>query len=240
MSLGLQPGDVVSVLSNTNREWVFADLGALTAGAVVSGIYPTDSAAQVEYLCTDSNTRFLFVENEEQMDKVLEVGDRLPGLRHVFVFDMEGLNELDDPRAMSFDELLRRGAEARSADTGVIERLLTSRGSQDVAILVYTSGTTGRPKGAMLSHANILAACSATREALYADSNAGGERLSFLPLCHVAERIGGEYMNILLGTVMNFVENPETVFENLREVQPDVFSAVPRIWEKLYSSLAIA
>ncbi|AOZ05695.1 AMP-dependent synthetase/ligase [Cupriavidus malaysiensis] len=237
-ALGLRPGEVVSVLSNTQREWVWTDLGAQSAGAVVSGIYPTDAPAQVEYLCADSGTAFLFVENEEQLDKYLEVRARLPRVRKVVVYDMEGLAALDDPAILAFDALLAQGRALRAAQPGLVEERLGAAGPDDVAVLVYTSGTTGRPKGAMLSHRNILRSCLTLRDFLPAAPL--GERMCFLPLCHVAERIFGEYHAILLGAVMNFAESPDTVFDNLREIQPDVFMAVPRVWEKLYSSVVIA
>ncbi len=239
-SLGLEPGMVGSVLSNTCREWVWADLGMLTAGGVVNGIYPTDAAEQVEYLCTDSSTRFLFVEDAEQLDKYLEVKSRLPGMIKIVVFDMEGLASLDDSHIISFEALLALGRDYRASHVGLVASRLESRQAADLAVLVYTSGTTGKPKGGMLSHANLLASCLLSRAAIYDGLLEGGERVVFLPLCHVAERVGGEYTAILLGQVMNFVENPDTVFENLREVQPVVFTGVPRIWEKLYSGITIA
>lgn len=239
-SLGLEPGDVVSVLSNTNREWVWTDLGAQTAGAVVSGIYPTDAASQVEYLCADSATKYLFVEDEEQLDKFLERRERLQQVRKVIVYDMKGLRAFDDPQVMSFEAFLASGRAWRQRHGSFVQRRIASRRPEDVAVLVYTSGTTGKPKGAMLSHANLVAACMSYRQALDPDMPPGWDRVAFLPLCHVAERVGGEYTAILAGHVLNFVENPETVVENVREVQPDLFTAVPRVWEKLYSATSIA
>ncbi|CAN7726504.1 long-chain fatty acid--CoA ligase [Variovorax sp. LjRoot84] len=238
VSLGLAPGDVVSVLSNTCREWLWVDLAGLTAGGVVNGIYPTDSASQLEYLCTDSGTTLLFVENEEQLDKFLEVGERLTQVRQVIVFDMEGLANLDDPRVISLDRLAELGRERRKAQPSLVEERIASRRPGDLAVLVYTSGTTGRPKGAMISHANVMAACR-TLEAFLPPTRLR-ERAAFLPLCHVSERIFGEYYALLVGQTLNFVEDPDTIFDNIREIQPDVFMAVPRVWEKLYSSVTTA
>lgn len=236
--LGFEPGQVIAVLSNTCKEWVWSDLAALSAGGVVNGIYPTDSAAQVEYLCNDSQAVFLFVEDDEQLDKYLEVRTQLPQIRHVIVFDMKGLSRLNDPTILSLDEVRTRGREFLKAHQDLIEKRLASRTAADLAVLVYTSGTTGKPKGAMLSHGNIIAASTTLLEFL--PQNARRERVAFLPLCHVAERIFGAYYSMLSDARMNFVENPETVFENIREIQPDIFFAVPRIWEKLYSSVTIA
>jgi long-chain acyl-CoA synthetase len=234
---GFEPGEVVSILANTRKEWVYADLGALGAAGVVNGIYPTDAPAQVEYLLADSGSAYVFVEDDEQLDKVLEVRARLPGLRRIFVFDMEGLHELDDPQVMSLDALRAKGREHDAAHPGEWERRIGLRKPGELAVLIYTSGTTGKPKGAMISHEAIVKTCEAYQRAIPQDES--DERMAFLPLCHIAERMGGEYHPLYTGTVVNFVENPETVPENVREIAPTTFTAVPRVWEKLYSGVLI-
>ncbi len=236
-ALGYQPGEVVSILSNTSKEWVSADLGALCAGGVVNGIYPTDAAAQCEYLLADSGSVFVFVEDDEQLDKVLEVRGRLPGLRRIVVLDMEGLHELSDPQVMSLDALRALGREHDAKNPGEWDRRIESRRPEDLAILVYTSGTTGKPKGAMISHRNILLTCEAYQQSFPQQED--DERMAFLPLCHIAERVGGEYHGLYAGSILNFVENPDTVPENVREIAPTVFTAVPRVWEKFYSGVLI-
>ena len=235
--LGFAPGETASVLANTRREWLYADLGVLGAGGVCSGIYPTDAATQVEYLLADSRSVYLFVEDEEQLDKALEVRARLPLLRRIFVFDMKGLQRFSDPLVMSLEELRRLGAEHQQAFPQLWEERLASRQPEDLAILIYTSGTTGKPKGAMLSHRNVIHAARGHVAVL--PQTESDERICFLPLCHVAERIAGAYLSLVTGTVLNFVENPETVAENVREIAPTVFLGVPRIWEKFYSAIAI-
>jgi long-chain acyl-CoA synthetase len=237
-SLGYGPGEVVSILANTRKEWVFADLGALGAAGVVNGIYPTDAAAQVEYLMSDSGSVYVFVEDDEQLDKVLEVRERLPALRKIIVFDMEGLDELNDPQVVSLDALRALGREHGAAQPGEWERRIALRKPEDLAILVYTSGTTGKPKGAMISHASIVITCDAYQRVIPQDET--DERMAFLPLCHIVERIGGEYHPLYTGSVVNFVENPDTVPENVREIAPTVLVGVPRVWEKFYSGVLIA
>ncbi|HTN66062.1 MAG TPA: long-chain fatty acid--CoA ligase [Burkholderiaceae bacterium] len=240
IACGFVPGECVSILSNTVKEWLYADLGALCAGGVSNGIYPTDAASQVEYLMQDSSSVYLFVEDEEQLDKVLEVRERLPLLRKIIVFDMEGLRDLDDSQVISLDALRALGREYEAASpqhAAEWERRIDSRQPQDLALLIYTSGTTGKPKGAMLSHRNVISALHGFQTVLPQDES--DERMCFLPLCHVAERLAGAYFSLYTGSRLNFVENPETIPENVREIAPTVFLAVPRIWEKFYSGVTI-
>ena len=240
VSLGFEPGEVASVLANTSREWVWSDLAIQSAGGICNGIYPTDAAPQVQYLCDDSASVCLFVESDEQLDKFLDVRHELPRIRKVVVFNMEGLGDLDDPQIISLEQLRDIGRDYLKANAGLVQARRKSRKAADIAILVYTSGTTGRPKGAMITHANLCSVLAGQSGSLFEGLPQGGERVAFLPLCHIAERMIGEYVPIMRSSVVNFVENPETVFENLREVQPHVFFAVPRVWEKIYSQVRIS
>jgi long-chain acyl-CoA synthetase len=243
LELGFAVGETTSILGNTRQEWLFSDLAVLSCGGISSGIYPTDAASQVEYLTQDSNSVILFVEDDEQLDKALEVRERLPALRKIVVWDMDGLRDLHDEQVISFAALRELG-RTRLARLGAAEAdaewraRVSSRGPEELAILIYTSGTTGKPKGAMLSHRNILQTIRSFNMVIAQNEN--DERMSFLPLCHVAERTGGAYYSIYTGTKLNFVENPETIPENVREIAPTVFVAVPRVWEKFYSGVSIA
>ncbi len=237
MSLGLAPGECVSILSNTVVEWVLTDLAVLSCGAVANGIYPTDAASQVQYLCADSRTTVLFVEDDEQLDKVLEVRAQLPLLRKIIVFDMEGLRDVKDADIVSLDALRALGREWLKAHPDAVQERVRGCQPKDLAILIYTSGTTGKPKGAMHSHAGLVYTVRGYN-VLVSQTDAD-ERMCFLPLCHVAERLGGQYHAMYTGAILNFVENPETVPENVREIAPTVFTAVPRVWEKFYSGVMI-
>ena len=237
MSLGFAPHECASILSNTVVEWVLADLAVLSCGGVANGIYPTDATPQVHYLCEDSRTSILFVEDEEQLDKALEVRGQLPRLRQIVVFDMEGLRDLDDPQVMGLAALREAGRAHLAQHPGMLAERVAACRPEDLAILVYTSGTTGRSKGAMHSHSGLVHTVRGYN--LIATQDERDERMCFLPLCHVAERVGGEYFGVYTGSKLNFVENPETVPENVREIAPTVFTAVPRVWEKFYSGVTI-
>ncbi|OSZ64787.1 long-chain fatty acid--CoA ligase [Hydrogenophaga sp. IBVHS2] len=237
MALGFEAHDTASILSNTTIEWVLCDLGVLSAGGVSNGIYPTDAAEQVQYLCEDSRTTVLFVENDEQLDKALEVRDHLPLLKKIVVVDMDGLRDLDDPGVISLDALRQLGREHHKAHPGAVEARVNALKPTDLAILVYTSGTTGKPKGAMHSHAGLVYTVRGYNTLIARSED--DECMCFLPLCHIAERMGGEYFSLYTGAKLNFVENPETVPENVREIAPTVFTAVPRVWEKFYSGVMI-
>ena len=237
IALGFGERETASILSNTTVEWVLCDLAVLSANGVSNGIYPTDAAEQVEYLCQDSGTTMLFVEDDEQLDKALEVRDRLPKLKKIIVDDMDGLRDLNDPQVISLAALRELGREhLRQHPEALNQRIAASR-PDDLAILVYTSGTTGRPKGAMHSHRGLVHAVHGYNTLVARHESDEGMR--FLPLCHIAERLGGEYFSLYTGGKLNFVENPETVPENVREIAPTVFTAVPRVWEKFYSGVMI-
>jgi long-chain acyl-CoA synthetase len=238
LALGFAQGQTASILSNTIVDWVTTDLAVLCAGGVSNGIYPTDAASQVQYLCEDSRTSILFVEDDEQLDKALEVRAQLPLLQKIVVFDMEGLRDLADPMVMSLQALQALGREYGAQHPEQLRARSDACKPEDLAILVYTSGTTGKPKGAMQSQGALVHTVRGYN--LLVAQTEADERMCFLPLCHIAERVGGEYHSLYTGAKLNFVENPETVPENVREIAPTVFTAVPRVWEKFYSGVMIS
>jgi long-chain acyl-CoA synthetase len=237
LAMGFAPGETASILSNTVIEWVLADLAVISCGGVSNGIYPTDAASQVQYLCEDSAATVLFVEDDEQLDKALDVRAQLPLLRKIIVFDMEGLRKVDDPMVLGLDALRALGRTYAQTHSGELDQRIDAVKPEALAILVYTSGTTGKPKGAMHSHRSLVHTVRGYNSLV--SQNGDDERMCFLPLCHIAERVGGEYHALYTGAKLNFVENPETVPENVREIAPTVFTAVPRVWEKFYSGVMI-
>ena len=238
LSLGLQRGDVVSILSEDCKEWLFADVGGLLAGGVVNGVYPTYQSNQVEYTLLDSACRFLFVEDEEQLDKFLEVEANLPNIERVYVFDSKGLRGFKHDKVRPIEVLYEEGAAYGQDKPQLLDEIAEQGGPDDLAILIYTSGTTGRPKGAMLPQRYIVAQMMTAPE--YIRQSASDEILTYLPLCHVAERIFSGWLPIAHGATINFAESPETVAQNLQELSPTFVFAVPRVWEKFYSRVTTA
>ena len=236
-TLGLEKGNVVSIASEGNPEWLYTDMGTIGAGGISSGVYTTDSAAQVKYLVNDSATKFYFAENEEQLDKILEVRGECPTLKQIIVYDMEGLNDFHDDQVISYEEFLKIGEKTNQENPDLWESLVNNVSPDDIAILVYTSGTTGPSKGAMINHTNLLYSINTGYDIF--DVMEHEEQLSFLPLCHILERSVSVMIPLKTGAVVNFAESIDTVPENIREVSPTVFIAVPRIWEKFYSSITI-
>jgi long-chain acyl-CoA synthetase len=234
LELGVEAGQTVSIQSENRPSWLIADLGIQGIGAVTVGIYPTSPAAEVHYLMEHSESVVLIAEDEEQLDKVLDVRDKLPNLRHIVVIDTRGVRQLDDPMIMTFAELEKLG-EHRSLDewTQRVEAVEPT----STAIIVYTSGTTGPPKGAMLSHRNLLAAGEVFSQAFSAGPT--DEGLSYLPLCHIAERLFSAIDPLKAGYVVNFGEGGESFVTDLREVQPTIFLGVPRVWEKMMAGVQI-
>ena len=233
-ALGLQAGDRMAIHSENRSEWLLADLGAQGIGAVSVGIYPTSPAAEVEYLLSHSDSKIVVVEDQEQLDKTLAVRDRLPALERIVIIDTTGLRGFTDPQVMTFADLEALGAEQPPADYPAAVAALDP-GS--VAIIVYTSGTTGPPKGAMLTHRNLLAAAEHIGPAW--GTGPGDEVLSYLPLCHVAERLISLITAVGYGYVVNFPESASTMAADIVEIQPTFFLGVPRVWEKMMATTEI-
>jgi len=236
-SLGLKRGQVISLLSEDNKEWMYIDMGVQCMGGICSGIYTTDSASQLEYLVNDSDSKFLFLENDEQLDKYLEVKGKMKGLKKVIVLEREGLHDFSDKKVIFLDELYEIGEAYEKENPEQFAKEVEKSKPDDTAILVYTSGTTGMPKGAMISHSNLIYSLISSVES--APIFPTDDQICFLPLCHILERVFSVYNPIASKSTVNFAESPETIFDNLQEVSPHTFVAVPRVWEKIYSRVLI-
>ncbi|MDH4072149.1 MAG: AMP-binding protein [Gammaproteobacteria bacterium] len=237
LSLGLEAGDVAAIQSEDCKEWVFADLGIMLSGGIVNGVYPTYQANQVAYTLADSGCRFLFVEDEEQLDKFLVVEDELPGVEKVIVFDWKGLRGLKHGKVMPIERLYTLGQEHMRGREGLTERIVASGSGDDLALLIYTSGTTGPPKGSMIPQKYLMFQTTIDVDVSLSDKD---QILTYLPLCHVAERIFSICLAMKSGAVINFAESPETVARDFQELSPTLVFAVPRVWEKFYSRVTTA
>ena len=234
-ALGLERGQVVCVLAENRPEWLYVDMGAQCMGLVGNGAYPTSSAGQLQHILMDSGSRLLFVENQEQLDKALEIRTQCPQLQRIVVMDREGLRGFSDPDVEFFDEFLARGHALAETRQALFDASIDNTQAEDLAFLVYTSGTTGAPKGAMTLNRNLVFQLSLATD--YLDIQPGDKSVSFLPLCHIAERMSSVYNPLALGLVVHFPENSGTVFNDMREVAPHLVFAPPRFWEKMYSQI---
>ncbi len=239
--MGLSKGDYVGIIGENCPEWLYIDVGIQLVGAVSVGVYTTNSVEQCEYVIRHADCSYLFLENEEQLDKWLTFRERTPLVKKVIVWDWKGLDAFKDDQVISLEQLMEEG---NKAGPEIIDQCVHFRDAltqEDTAVLIYTSGTTGPPKGAMLSHQNLTwtaRALSGIDETTQVGPN--DEVMSFLPLCHIFERMFSLLSHIHAGYIVNFVESPDTIADNLREISPTVGYAVPRIWEKYHARIKIA
>jgi len=237
MELGLSRGDHISIFGENEPEWLYADLASQSAGAVAVGVYPTNPPAEAKYVIGHSESSFVVCDDQEQVDKVLEVKNELPLIKKIIVMDMKGLRNYTDPMIISFEAVEEIGRKVEENDPDLYYRTVDQVKSEDVAIMVYTSGTTGPPKGAMLSHDNVVQFLNNAAQVIpQYDTD---EIVSYLPLCHVAERIMSVFLPLNSGATVNFAESVDTVTLDMKEVFPTFYLAVPRIWEKMMASVIV-
>jgi long-chain acyl-CoA synthetase len=245
LALGFRRGERLAIASEDTPEWMFADLGTQAIGGVVVGIYPTNPWPELQYIVHHSNSRFVVCGDQEQVDKVLdaiakhEVG--LPDVAKIIAVDMKGMRLYPREMLMSFEDVLELGdqyAAANAEQARAFDDGIAATQPDDTCMLVYTSGTTGPPKGAMLSHRNLIVTTDKLRSHFGLDQH-NMQVLCYLPLCHVAERAFSTVMHMMTGGVVNYAESIDTVAVNLREIAPTVFLGVPRIWEKLQQGIVM-
>jgi len=237
ISLSVMPGEKLAIMSQSRPHWTWTDLASLSIGAVTVPIYPTLAAPEAQFLVRHSDAVGVFCENDVQLRKIQEAKDLPESLR--FVVLMEGEPKTTDPRfkTLSWNQLLEHGEIQLGKDAQALPERIKNLKPEDLATIVYTSGTTGIPKGAMLLHSNIMAVCEAMH--VLVGLNENDLALSFLPLSHVYERVGGQMISIYEGLVVAFAESIEQVPKNMIEVRPTVLNGVPRFYEKAYQRIQV-
>jgi long-chain acyl-CoA synthetase len=236
IAFGLRPGEHVAILADNRPEWLYCHLGVQSTGGATCGVYPTSSPEQVQYVLRHSEARLIFVDNDEQLDKVLALVGAT-AVERIVVWDAKGLWGFADDRVVFFEDFIKQGLSFAQAHPGAVAERLAAIGPDDTAMIIYTSGTTGPPKGAMLGHRSIVWVTGA-----FGEVNPLGpddEVVSYLPFAHVYENLVSVFGGVYNGYAVSFVESMATLFQNLREVSPTYFASVPRIWEKLASTIEL-
>lgn len=227
IDLGIKPGDKIGLISTTNRwEWNVMDIGILEAGAVDVPVYPSISESDYEYIFNDSEIKLCFVSDRALYEKVSHIKKNVPSLQKIYIFD-------EEEGITNWKEFLKHGESDKHQ--GELVNRMDKVKEDDLATLIYTSGTTGTPKGVMLSHRNI-ASNSIDCDDRIPDFSGSTKALSFLPVCHVYERML-IYLYCRRGISIYYAENMESIGDNMREIKPEIFSAVPRLLEKVFDKI---
>jgi long-chain acyl-CoA synthetase len=228
ISLGVtQQGEKVALLSENRLEWSLSDYAILSLGAVSVPIYPSLLSHQVEYILKDSEAVVVICSTKEQYEKAVNAQKNCPKLKALVLMDGDGEN--------SFENMIKTGQPVLEKDNDFLKKKMDQLNSDDLATIIYTSGTTGEPKGAMLTHGNFISNIEGGLEYLTVDEN--DTFLSFLPLCHIFERMAGHFLAMYCGATVAFAESIDTVADNMGEVKPTVMASVPRLYEKIYARI---
>jgi long-chain acyl-CoA synthetase len=233
LAMEFAPGTSVAILMGNVPEWPISDLGTIMAGGVGVGLYPSSSAEQCEYIIRHSGAQFLLVDTAAQLEKVLSIGDRLPKLKEIIALDTPVDGRY--PTVISYEDFIKRGRASRETFASLLRQRSEGARAEDVAIMVYTSGTTGPPKGACISHRYILNSVESLRQTIPLFET--DVSFSYLPFCHVAERISGLYNRLYAGASAYFVDNLARLGEYMLEVRPTVFASLPRFFEKIHARI---
>jgi long-chain acyl-CoA synthetase len=235
VSLGLRKGNAVSILSENRLEWLYADMGSLGIGVCVIPVYPTLPSEDIEYIVNNSESKVIVAENKTQLKKILEIADNCPSLEKIIV--MEENDAVAHPKVMSFKDLLELGRKKHADDPSLFEKLSQEVTVDDLATIVYTSGTTGLPKGAMVTHGNIfwvVQSLDAIQPHFASDKDC---TVPFLPLSHVFERIAGHFYGMYCGITASYAESLDTLLADFEQKRPTMILAVPRVCEKVYQKI---
>jgi len=237
ISLGLKPGDVVCIIGDNEPEWFWGEFATQAAGGIVTGIFVDSIPSEVKYIAEKSGAKFAIVNDQEQTDKFLEIKDELPSLKKVIYWDPKGLRNYDDPILTSFNEVLKMGREYEQSHPGLFEQNIDKGKRSDVAFIYYTSGTTGLPKGAVLTHEALINTARSFVDRYPLDEN--DDLISNFPAAWVGDSFFATIPHLLTGARLNFPEEPETIAEDTREVGPSFVIYGPRQWESLVREIQV-
>jgi long-chain acyl-CoA synthetase len=235
--LGFKRGDNLSYAGDNRPQGLYSELAAQTLGGAIVGIYPDSHLDQVEYIINHSDSIFVVAGDQEQADKVLELKSTCPGLKKVIVDDPKGMRNYDDPLLAYFNDIQKQGRELAEKNPDLFDKMIDGVSPDDVGMINYTSGTTGLPKGSMITQKNMVAVAR-LQDAVDA-ARKDFEYVSFLPFAWIGEQEFGVYWPLYRGFAVNFPEKVETVLENIREIGPHILLAPPRIWEKICSDIQV-
>lgn len=235
LALGLQPGDKVGIIGDNAPEWYWADLAVQSAGGAAVGIYVDSSLDETRYILNHSDSKFVVVKDQEQVDKILAIKADIPKLERLIYWDPKGLRSYEEPLLMSFEQILEMGMEKEAANPSLFEQIVEKGKTSDVAVIAYTSGTTALPKGVMVSHNNLITGIRAAL--LTMPCRETDNYLSYISPAWLTEHSLGITGALITGWVTNFPERPETVQENIREIGPQHIMYVARLWESLCSKI---
>src|SRR6266542_3119975 len=237
VALGVKPGDKVAIIGDNRPEWVWSEVAAQAAGAASVGLYQDSNIAEVAFVIDHCDASIIVAEDQEQVDKILDMLDKLPKVRHVVFTDPRGLRKYDHPALLPFEAVEEKGRALAREQPALFEENVRRTSPEDAAIICYTSGTTGNPKGAMLTFRNLLSMALSLDEV--DPKRPDDEFVSFLPLAWIGEQMMSLSASLARGFTVNFPEEPDTVTENIREIGPDVMFAPPRVWESLVSTVQV-
>jgi len=233
MSLGLNKGDKASIIGDNAPEWVFAELGIQAGGGVVIGVFTDSSPEELKYMLASSDSKFLIARDQEQVDKALEIKPEYLQLKRIIYWDSKGLRNYDEPLLIQFDEVCEHGRKYEQFHQGAFEANVDMGKNSDIACLLYTSGTGGKPKAAMHSYSTLLSTADSwlTVNQMTSDDS----YVSYAPLPWIPEQLFGVILPLAAGYVVNYPEKAETVQYNIREISPTILAMSPRLWENLCS-----
>ncbi len=230
-SSGMEKADKISILSQCRMEWVACDMGIIGMGGITAPIYHSNTPEQVQYIVEHSEAKFIFLENQEQLDKMLKIWNRLPNVKKIIVFD--SYVPKDIPNVTTLNKFIQTGVDDDS-----FEEHIEESDPNDAISFIYTSGTTGNPKAGVISNSNVISSIEHLPEML--DISQNDLTVAYLPLAHIAERLLGHFLKLVYGNQTAFAESIEDMPNNVRQVGPSIFFGTPRVFEKFYAKIATA